>query len=384
MLGINPEVIRYTEDSTLGKEVRLPENVNLAMTKLIASYEHPEGTFLGDAAQLHDYKGNVVSLLSALHQLKKFSGVTKKAPRVRRKGGSFSPPNTVSQESLLNTINNLLGLKKDDRSVWARNILVQTLSELVKPTNPFFPGKFISQAKKQNNLTSSEALVLRLGYTWICVDPSKLLSVLNYRTVEKSNGRLSIVKFEEDKSTEEYTFQEYRAGICGLLPFVVRTQSPKNSVCEPYKVTNLNTLEHFKSVQVDAYINLAYAVLRANLANVKTASPLQFKNCRDAVINCFNNPVFRDGDGNVYAAHKEIPTTYRDFFAKLLHRKTVDRKRSPTLTEEDPDTAMDDARVDTQADPTAEKAKAKSSASNKKQKKKSKGKQKATTSAEQK
>jgi hypothetical protein len=294
------------------------------------------GDFPGAIVDFHSgFKGNLIDAVGAIRLLKQFSETVRPG---KPKG------QVTTLQILMEFVNNGIGLKDPSTSAWASMFAKSVLNESTKVSSVGFPSSFIHSVKAHNKASSNEGVLYSLGYVPKGISVTKLREVLLTPTREeekKGKKELSFVSINE-KSERKTDFREYRAAVCGSLPYIPlpSAETKKEMTVAPMAVKSRKSLlfwQEHKEI-VDA-CNLAYATLKASSKKGSKATPANYTVARNKLINLTANVPFQTAAGQRFDRYTEIPQNLREFLEKYYHRKITGGKRS-----------SDDMEVDASSD----------------------------------
>jgi hypothetical protein len=370
LLGMKKDQVKILPDPELGAECLIPAPIMQKMTALVASSSTSKGLFAGEVATIRDVlKANLVETLGAIRILRAHAGILRKKPAVRMKDGTVNHPKVITLEDLKEQFNVMFGLKSSNIPTYTRNYLLQALSEIVKETNTGFPGGFIHSLKERNRCQNSEGVLTLMGYVPKATSAFKVQSVLMSKIDTKDNKDVGIkpMTFEKEGETDCLTYQEFRAGVCLLLPMIDPNSGKalKEQISvNPFSQKRAKTLETFNtfSESIDA-LNLAHSVKVAVSSKTnKTAKPEHFRVAKATLVNKFSQPVFVDANHKTYGSFKDLPDNVRKFFGKLFHKNVESKKRTAANIAEDADMGeSSEVEESTSSSPDKGKKKAKAS-----------------------
>jgi hypothetical protein len=346
-LNIGSEDIKIVYDQTLGRDFFLPAPIQRTLTGMIGSCHSKDGSFSGSIFEFKTkLKGNLVEILAAIKLLKDRSGKLRNMPGTRDEKGRILARPTLNLEDLKSKFNENSGLKAPGVPAYVTGLVTGLLSELVKTTNPSFPGVWIHSLKSRNGVKSSDGIIAMMGYKPIVATPHKILKVFLSKT-SKSGNKDIIAPYDTTKSDKENSpdYREFRAAVSLTLPLLdtKSNMTRKNLAIDPLSVTNKNTIDHYKSIvsNVDA-LDLCFSIATAvsNPSN-KIATPAHFANAKGALVSSFSETKgFIDSNGIIFDRYLDIPEHCRKFLEKTFNKKIVVVKRPV------PDEAEDEMMVE--------------------------------------
>jgi len=325
MLSIPKERIRLVRTYEVGSEVSLPAPLAIVMSKMTAAIRHPEGDYPEQPYKTKgSFIGNPVELLAALRLLKIYAGKLRAPLKKRNREGKLVSPNTCNQEYLKTCFTTSSGLAQVKSSFWSKNIFYQILAELVKATNPHFPGVWLHAARARNSVTTNDGILMRLGWMPIAADPHKTMEVFTTYCREGQKGKKELFRpdFQKGESIEP-SFGEFRAAVLLTLPYLKDSSEPiRSQLVDPLRLNNKTALTFFEQERelVEA-ANMAYSIESAILKRKsKDALPVHFELAKQTVVARSANIQFQDALGQKYSKFHEIPENLRNFLAKFFHK----------------------------------------------------------------
>jgi hypothetical protein len=322
------------DQDNLGDVCPLSVKTKNAMDELIASARSATGLVGGKTFKFDSgFQCPASGLLVALRTLNKHSPLYKKLAK-----------KPTTSQLLKDSLNSHFGLKEPGVSKFAQLLIKQTFLWATK-SNSRLPAGYTACVKSENNCTSSEGIMAKLGFVRINPDVNKVIKVskMCYRTGE--NG----VVTEVSQPTQDQVMlphdKHYLSAVKMVLPFL--SESPKLNLKTQLSRSDKDLtiksrgfyLNHSK--QVNSY-GRAYAFYSACLKNKKKTKPSAvIAACSKAANDSAALPL-TDSNGNTYNEYMDLHVSLRRFLEKLLGRHPSPAKRKREIDSES-DSEVDDA-----------------------------------------
>jgi hypothetical protein len=328
VLGLDSSKVRVHFDETLGNTCRMTNPVRIALTNMSSAAVSISGLTGSRTFDLGRFKGPAQSYLVAIRLLNVKASLYK--PVQRKKACNLA--------KLKDTLDHLLGLKEPGVLDFAKNFVRQILA-IASTRKGALPASYYVATKSENNVTSQEGVLSKLGYTPIVPSVNKVIKIATAIISCDANGKATKAAFRDKKDTTELNRDSANTmGVKLLLPmisedgktaFAKQTQHPEKFLTESArKFYNENALYVAES-------NKAYAILSAGQNDKQTSTkPKHVQNALGKAHRKIATELpFQDRDGNLYPSYMSVPSNLRHHLESLLKRKRSRGKRG--LVDED-------------------------------------------------
>jgi hypothetical protein len=321
MLGIKSENVRLRFRKDLGTIMKCPRTVKEGLERLLASARSNTGLVgMRTTTFKSGYKGPLPAILTAIRVLKR------NLPLYRKRS-----KDATNLQVLRDAVENEFGMKSPNFDDYIKSLLLQSFSHLTSELQKFYPASFFAVAKSENNVSSTEGLLAKLGYVKLLPSVNKLKFVSTQRFEKDEHGKPKSVNREvKEELTPD---QEFYAAVKLTLPLISKRDdiSIADQLKSPELYLNEASRELYKKNGdlVDAW-NKAYAFSSAHAkGKTKKTKLVHVANEVGRVARLVDKRMtYTDAEGNTYDTYMQLRYTYRKALEKLYNRKRSPKKRT--------------------------------------------------------
>jgi len=292
---------------------------------MYAALSSPSGTMVG---KLHRFpcglELNPLSMLYCLKVIAKYGSLCNRSSKAVR-------PQDL--RGAINTFCTFHQLGVD--GTYGSYLLKSIFAILTSGRELYFPGNIVNSLKEQIKVSSTEALLHKLGYSPSCVSTDKVKYVVSLnerkRTPEGGPEKMVLCTFLESKD-DTISHKDFSIAIKMAMPLIDPSSSEplKDQISAgSFKPKSKESLVFFKENRdVVTALNLSYAIGKAAMLKKGKATPSHFVNAKGKLISALKRMAISDSTGKRYGSFNEIPDHIKRFLLSTFGRKTQQSRQA--------------------------------------------------------
>jgi hypothetical protein len=319
VLCVDSSEVKICMSKTVGTTCKLAQPVRKAMSEMTAACTSTTGLVGGKTMNLEQYKGPATAYLVALRALNLKGSLYK--PVLRKKACNI--------QKLKDALDTLMGLKTQGVEDFAKSFIRQVLSIAATREQPL-PSPYYTAAKTENNVSSTEGILAKLGYQPVVPSTDKIIKISTVVYKIDENGVPQSVEAPKDNMLLNRD-KEHTAAVKLLLPMI--SVDPKVSLRDQTKHPEKYLSESSRKLYSEngpliAETSKAYAILSSCKKGDKKTKPRHVMNiCGKVTREISSNLKYQDRSGMIYSGYMDIPAALRHHIENLTKRKTSREKR---------------------------------------------------------
>jgi hypothetical protein len=313
------EKIKIFMDKEVGDMCHLPIKTLNGLKELVGSAKTLTGLVGGRTSKFDSgFKGPINSLVVAIRTINKYGYQYKKLT-----------PKPTNLQILKNSVDTQLGLNDPGVTPFTTNFVRQTLALACSPDGRL-PPSYFAVTKSENNVSSTEGIMAKLGYVTVNPSCNKVIDVCSQNYKHGDAGVITDVYTEKECSLAHDKL--FHAGVKLLLPYLQQTSdSQKVQLGKSNSDLSIASRDLYKKhgKLVDE-VNRSYAFLSAFRRKGSKGKITKASSVLGAIVKASNSSdsmPFQNKKGSIFPTYMDIPVVHRHFLEKLLKRRASPAKR---------------------------------------------------------